>query len=135
MRYEGTEPHEKVIIDGPIGHLKGELFHYNYRDFAHQIETVQTYSDLAARAMFAENRKAGFVNLALRPVFRFLKCYLFKLGFLDGWPGFIIAITSAFYVHAKYTKLYELKRIRIPGDTQPLITGQGRSEHIDTPGA
>ena len=58
--------------------------------------------------MLAEGRRAGVLNLVLRPAVKFLKCYLWKRGFLDGWPGFIIAVTSAFYVHAKYAKLYEL---------------------------
>jgi hypothetical protein len=71
---------------------------------------VQAYSDVAAKALFAEGRRAGFRNLVLRPPFKFVKCYILKRGFLDGWPGFIIAATSAFYVLAKYVKLYELRR-------------------------
>ncbi len=112
MRYEGTEPHDRVILQGPREHFKGMLLHYNYRDFAHQIQTVQAYSDVAAKAMFAEGRRAGFRNLFLRPPFKFLKCYILKRGFLDGWPGFIIAATSAFYVLAKYVKLYEMQLSR-----------------------
>jgi glycosyltransferase involved in cell wall biosynthesis len=110
MRYEGTEPHDRVILDGQKGRLKGEILHYNYRDFAHQIETVQAYSDQAARALFDQGKRAGLLNLALRPAVKFFKCYVWKRGFLDGWAGFIIAFTSAFYVHAKYAKLYELQR-------------------------
>ena len=109
MRYEGTEPHDRVILEGKRGHLHGLLLHYNYRDFAHQIQTVQTYSDVAAKALFAEGRRAGFRNIVLRPPFKFFKCYILKRGFLDGWPGFIIAATSAFYVLAKYVKLYEMQ--------------------------
>lgn len=109
MHYEGTEPHDRVVLHGPLGHLKGLLLHYNYRDFAHQIQTVQSYSDIAARALFAQGSHAGFNNLVLRPLFRFFKCYILKKGFLDGWPGFIIAATSAYYVLAKYAKLYELE--------------------------
>jgi glycosyltransferase involved in cell wall biosynthesis len=109
MRYEGTEPHDRVILGGQRGHFNGMLLHYNYRDFAHQIQTVQAYSDVAAKALFAEGRHAGFRNLFLRPPFKFLKCYILKRGFLDGWPGFIIAATSAFYVLAKYAKLYEMR--------------------------
>jgi hypothetical protein len=110
MRYEGTEPHDRVILEGKRGRLNGMLLHYNYRDFAHQIQTVQAYSDVAARALFSEGRRAGFRNLVLRPPFKFVKCYILKRGFLDGWPGFIIAATSAFYVLAKYVKLYEMQR-------------------------
>jgi glycosyltransferase involved in cell wall biosynthesis len=110
QRYEGTEPHDKVILEGKRGRLRGRILHYNYRDFAHQIDRVQAYSDQAAKAMLAEGRRAGLWNLMVRPAFKFLRCYFLRLGFLDGWAGFIIAATSAFYVHAKYAKLYELHR-------------------------
>lgn len=109
MRYGGMDPHDRVILEGPRGHFSGMLLHYSYRDFAHQIQRVQSYSDQAARALFAEGRRTGFRNLFLRPPFKFLKCYVLKRGFLDGWPGFIIAVTSAFFVLAKYTKLYEMR--------------------------
>jgi len=131
MRYEGTEPHDRVVIDGPTGHLKGNLLHYNYRDFAHQIQTVQAYSDVAARAMFAENSRTGILNLVFRPAFRFLKCYFLKLGILDGWPGLIMAITSAFYVHAKYAKLYELQKVRTRENGEPSAETQGSSDGPD----
>lgn len=108
MRYVGMEPHDRVILEGRRGHLGGMLLHYNYNDFAHQIRTVQAYSEEAAKALFAEGRRAGFRNLFLRPLFKFVKCYVLKRGFLDGWPGFIIAVTSAFYVLSKYAKLYEM---------------------------
>jgi glycosyltransferase involved in cell wall biosynthesis len=108
MRYGGVDPHDRVILEGPRGHFSGMLLHYSYRDFAHQIQRVQSYSDQAAKAQFAEGRRTGFRNLFLRPPFKFLKCYFLKRGFLDGWPGFIIAFTSAFFVLAKYTKLYEM---------------------------
>ncbi|MHC4599938.1 MAG: glycosyltransferase family 2 protein [Planctomycetota bacterium] len=110
MRYEGTEPHDRVILEGPRGRFRGKLLHYNYRDFSHQIQTVQAYSDEAAKALFAEGKQAGLWNLFLRPFVKFLKCFVWKRGFLDGWPGFIIAFTSAFYVLAKYAKLYEMQK-------------------------
>ncbi|MCU0723734.1 MAG: glycosyltransferase family 2 protein [Planctomycetes bacterium] len=119
QRYEGTEPHDKVVLEGKRGRLRGRILHYNYRDFAHQIERVQAYSEQAAKAMDAEGRSAGVWNLALRPAFKFLKCYVLRLGFLDGWAGFIIAVASAFYVHAKYAKLYERRKGCARGDAPP----------------
>lgn len=132
IRYEGTEPHDRVVVDGPKGHLQGKLLHYNYRDFAHQIRTVQAYSDLAARAMLAEKTRVGILNFVFRPAFRFFKCYFLKLGFLDGWPGLIMATTSAFYVHAKYAKLYELQKVRTGQDGEQSGETLGPSDSTDT---
>ncbi|MHC5039102.1 MAG: glycosyltransferase family 2 protein [Planctomycetota bacterium] len=126
MRYEGTEPHDRVILEGPRGHFKGKLLHYNYRNFAHQIATVQAYSEQAAQALFEQGRHAGWINLLFRPGVKFLKCFLWKRGFLDGWPGFIIAVTSAFYVLAKYTKLYE--RERLAGGERGVVKDRSPSQ-------
>ena len=47
----------------------------------------------------------------LRPPARFLRSYFQRRGFLDGVPGFVIAVASAFYVFLKYAKLWERTRL------------------------
>ncbi|UCE30728.1 MAG: hypothetical protein JSW68_11815 [Burkholderiales bacterium] len=63
----------------------------------------------AARAMHAEGRRARFSHLVLRPPARFLRGYLLKQGFRDGWPGFMVAVITSFYVFLKYARLWELE--------------------------
>ena len=46
----------------------------------------------------------------IHPPFKFLECYVKKRGFLDGWPGFVIAAASSFYVFVKDVKLWEATR-------------------------
>ncbi|OPZ23285.1 MAG: hypothetical protein BWZ01_03216 [Deltaproteobacteria bacterium ADurb.BinA179] len=60
--------------------------------------------------MFSEGKKFSFIDLLLRPPLRFLKEYVFKRGFLDGMPGLVIAISTMYYVFAKYAKLWELEQ-------------------------
>ena len=78
----------------------------------------RTWPALSAIARRSKSRLRP--NLAFRPAVKFLKCYLWKRGFLDGWPGFIIAFTSAFYVLSKYAKLYEMRL-----DTRPPESAAG----------
>jgi glycosyltransferase involved in cell wall biosynthesis len=102
--------HAKVVVQGKVGTLKNFYFHYNYKDIADQIDTINNYSDTAARDMIAAGRKFSLIDLILRPPFRFIKEYFFKRGFMDGMPGFVIALSTVYYVFIKYAKLWELQR-------------------------
>ena len=102
--------HAKVAVQGKVATLKNFYFHYNYKDIADQIDTINNYSDTAARDMIAEGRKFRFIDLFFRPPLRFIKEYLFKRGFMDGMPGFIIALSTVYYVFVKYAKLWELQK-------------------------
>ena len=52
---------------------------------------------------------------------KFLEIYIFKLGFLDGYPGFVIAVSSAYSTFLKTAKMYELKNktIERPSNLRP----------------
>jgi glycosyltransferase involved in cell wall biosynthesis len=102
--------HANVQVDGRVGELTGYYYHYNYRDIAEQIETINRYSASAAADMFSEGKKFSCIDLLLRPPLRFLKEYVFKRGFLDGMPGLVIAVSTMYYVFAKYAKLWELEQ-------------------------
>lgn len=101
--------HAKVAVPGPVGELPGFYEHYNYRDLADQIDTINRYSATAAQDMRAAGRRFHLYDLLLRPPLRFLKEYLFKRGFADGMPGLVIAASTLYYVFVKYAKLWELE--------------------------
>jgi glycosyltransferase involved in cell wall biosynthesis len=109
-RWGGTDPHDRLETGGPVRELDAELVHYTYRDFAHQIRTVNRFSDVAAEEWMKAGRSFSLVRALLHPPAKFFECYIWKRGFLDGWPGFVIALTSSFYVYAKYVKLRERDR-------------------------
>ncbi len=100
--------HESVRVDGRTGHLRADLLHYSYRDVDHHLEKMNEFTTLSAGKMFAERRRAGAMRLALQPPLEFLRAYIGKAGFLDGYPGVVIALFHAYYVFMKYAKLREL---------------------------
>jgi glycosyltransferase involved in cell wall biosynthesis len=124
-RWTGRDPHGRVVVEGGVGRLAGELAHYSYRDLADQIARIQFFSDQSAQALHREGRRARLGDLVLRPPARFLRAYLLKRGFLDGTPGFIIAAATAFHVFLKYAKLWELQRSASSHVARP--GGEGRS--------
>lgn len=107
--YEGGL-HASVKVSGKLGELTNHYRHYNYRDMADQIDTINRYSQTAALDMLQEGKRFSMIDLLLRPPFRFIKEYLVKRGFLDGMPGLVIAFSNCYYVFAKYAKLWELER-------------------------
>lgn len=110
VEFEG-ELHEniKFLKKTNIGRLKGDLYHYSYKNLFHQyIKTVE-YAKHMAEIYHKNGKKFKFYKLIFSPVFIFFKNYFLKFGFLDGWRGFLVATSSFFYSFLKYLFLYELE--------------------------
>ena len=105
----GQEPHDMVIVDGPVKTLTGKLWHYTYRDLRHHLDVVNHFTSISAREMYHSGRRFHLWDLLMRPPARFLKGYLLKCGYLDGLRGFIIATVIAYGAFMKYAKLWECK--------------------------
>jgi glycosyltransferase involved in cell wall biosynthesis len=111
-RWGGEDPHDKVILKGTTTQLKGELLHFVYKNVSHQLQTVDIFSTITATALDREGDRFNLFKLLYRPSIKFFETYCIKRGFMDGLPGFIIAITSSFYVFLRYVKLWELQKQR-----------------------
>ncbi len=109
--FELRAVHEDLKMAGPLGHLKGDLIHHAYPSLENFIEHCNRYSTLGAQ-MVVEKRHVGFsfINIVLRPLFRFLYSYIFRLGFLDGREGLLVLMNHAAYVSWKYAKAWEMSR-------------------------
>ncbi|MGI9570631.1 MAG: glycosyltransferase family 2 protein, partial [Desulfobulbia bacterium] len=105
----GKDPHDKVFLNGNTKYLKGELLHYVYRNLSQQLQTVDSFSTITATGLNREGDGFSLLKLLFRPPLKFIGTYILKRGFLDGLPGFIIAVTSSFYVFLRYAKLWELQ--------------------------
>lgn len=105
----GTDPHEKILVKGKVRRLKHPLHHYSYRDISDHVDRINHFTNVSAKELKLDGRRwRGLDNLA-RPVVRFLRSYLWKRGFVEGFPGFFVALTAAVYVFLKYAKLRELE--------------------------
>jgi glycosyltransferase involved in cell wall biosynthesis len=123
-RWTGRHVHESVKADGPVHDLRGELQHFAYRDLAHHFQTMDRYTTLAARQMFEDGRRAGFLDLMVHPPAAFFRNYILRRGFKDGVPGLIVSAMNARYVGLKFAKLWELCS---PSTSTPRAPGAGDS--------
>jgi glycosyltransferase involved in cell wall biosynthesis len=115
-RWEGVEPHARLAISGKVSRLRNDLLHYSNESIDRQIGKIGPYSDYFVRHCLINGRAIGLLDLGVRPFWRFLRGYFFRLGFLDGWPGYYIAWLSAFSVLTRYAKVCEARLPKEPLD-------------------
>jgi glycosyltransferase involved in cell wall biosynthesis len=108
----GYNPHDKVIVNGKIGRLEGDLKHYVFNDLRHNIDTNNSYSSIMAEDIDKSGKIFSYLKLFFKPVGKFLETYIYKRGFLDGLPGFIIAIGASYSMFLKFAKLWELQKVK-----------------------
>jgi glycosyltransferase involved in cell wall biosynthesis len=112
--WSGYEIHENTAVAGRVGRLQGYLEHYAYRSLGDHMNRVQRYADLMAQALYEHGRRCGLSKVLLNPAWRFVRGYLLRLGFLDGWRGLVFALVESAYVRRKYLGLYIRSR-GLPG--------------------
>ncbi|MGE0763997.1 MAG: glycosyltransferase family 2 protein [Bdellovibrionales bacterium] len=109
-QWQAGEVHERV--EAPqVGRLKQPIHHWVFSDLTDQIETNNRYSGLGAVELQKRGKKFSPLKLLFKPVFKFFETYLWKCGFMDGMPGFIIAVGAAYSMFLKYAKLWETEKL------------------------
>lgn len=108
--WTGLLIHEKFELyeHRNIEHLKGDLLHYSFYSVEEHRKQSEKFTSLGAQADYEKGKKAPFYKIWASPVVKFVKDYLFNLGFLDGKEGFVICWISAGASHTKYQKLKNL---------------------------
>ena len=114
-RWSDDLVHEKVVADGTAARLDGDLLHASAESIDAYIAKQNRYTTVQAEQMHARGERASAGQLVFSPVARFLRFYVFRLGFLDGLAGFAHIAIGAFASFLKYAKLRALQQ-----------TGQGR---------
>ena len=101
--------HEKVMTDGTVARLAGDLLHESAESLDAYIAKQNRYTTLQAAELHANGDRAGALRIVLSPLGRFFRFYVLKLGFLDGAPGFAHIAIGAFASFLKYAKLRALE--------------------------
>lgn len=106
-RYPNRRVHADLDIEGPVPTLKSSLLHYTYRSFDQYFQKLLNYAEWGAAQGFREGRRAGLIEIGLRPAWRFLRSYFLQLGILDGLHGLVVCGLQATGVFLKYARLWE----------------------------
>lgn len=104
--------HEKLFLQ-PGLHIKtlpGFIKHYTVNNIIDYAGKATEYASLSAGKYRKQGRHATLIKIYIAPLFAFVQNYIFKMGYRDGWKGFVCASMTAWYTFMKYTKLKELER-------------------------
>jgi glycosyltransferase involved in cell wall biosynthesis len=108
-RFAGGKVHERLEVSGRITALDGDLHHYSFRNGADHLDRARQYARLWAETQLESGRRAGRLEPYWHAVFRWLRGYLLRRGFLDGPQGWRIAKLNAQEVFWKYQLLRDLQ--------------------------
>jgi len=109
-KWTGENPHDRYeLASGSLQkHIKGDLLHYSYYSIHQHINQVNKLTDIGALSDFNKKRNVSIFTVFFNPFWKFIKDYFIKLGFLDGYFGFVICVISAHASFVKYAKTREL---------------------------
>jgi glycosyltransferase involved in cell wall biosynthesis len=106
MSYSLDKVHEQYVLhDAKVGYLKHAIWQLPFKNFEETLNKANRYSTLGATKMRIQNPTMG--KALGHGIWSFLKHYVFKLGFLDGWAGFVIAFGNFEGTFYRYAKAFE----------------------------
>ena len=110
-RFQDREVDAHVIVPGKVLTLQGQILHFGTETISQRLRTIDRYTRYEADEREKQGRHYSWFNVSIRPLAAFLYYFIFKLGFLDGMRGLIIAVLKADFVFWTYAKLWELEEL------------------------
>lgn len=133
VEIDEREVHEKYVVkESKIGKINKLIIHYTYDNIDQFLEKLNRYTSQSATEYMKQNKKAGFLKIYSKMLFRFIKMYILQLGFLDGYEGYLLAKYSSIYTMTKYTKLREQYYKNLGRETSLIITTYNWVEALKT---
>lgn len=99
-----AEVHEGFTVNGKVGYFKSAIIQVPFQNLEQLIHKMQRYSTLGARKLERNNKQVSMGTALIHGLWAFFRIYFLKLGFLDGWAGFVLALGNfegTFYRYAK----------------------------------
>ena len=111
MSYDLNPVHEGFVSHSrkKIGKLQNAIWQFPFKNTEEIMHKGNRYSTLGAKKLIKKGKNGGVFKAFLHGVWSFIKHYFFKLGFLDGGAGFVIAFGNFEGTFYRYVKLSELQ--------------------------
>jgi hypothetical protein len=111
-RFSDDLVHERLLVDGQVGRLRGELLHEAFVDLDEVLQKVNNYSTWGAQKLQQQGARGGLTKAVTRGAWSFIRSYVLRGGFLDGREGFMLAVSIAEGTYYKFLKLAHSERTR-----------------------
>lgn len=140
-RFSEELVHERLITKGGVGRLKHDLIHISFRDLETVLKKINLYSSASATQMLKAGKSCSPISAVLHGLWAFIRTYILRLGFLDGWHGFILAVSNAEGTYYRYLKLWQLSSkdktkftsdsVKSAGVSQASTSQMKKSDDVD----
>jgi glycosyltransferase involved in cell wall biosynthesis len=110
-KWGGTNPHDKVIVSsGNTQELKGDILHYSFDSISAHIQTLDKFTEIGAQEIIKKGKKVSLLSPLLHAKWTFIRMYILRAGFLDGFAGLVASMLSFMHVFVKYSKVLFYQR-------------------------
>ena len=111
-KWGGINPHDKIETSGsyPAKHLAGDILHFSYRSVEEHVAQNNKFSTISATTLLGMGKRTNLFKIVINPFWAFLQSYFLRLGLLDRFYGFVIAVNIAHLTFLKHVKLYLLQK-------------------------
>jgi glycosyltransferase involved in cell wall biosynthesis len=112
--WDGSFIHEKVTLKDEsqkIQHIKGDILHYSYNSIEEHVQQNNNYSTISADTLFKKGKRTSIFKIVINPLWAFIVGYIIRLGFMDGFYGFVVALHVAHLSFLKHAKLYRKQKL------------------------
>lgn len=109
LEFKNDPVHEEFVLHTakPLGYLKNPILQIPFRNFEEILRKANKYSSLGAVKLAEKGKSSGMSKAFFHAAWSFIQHFFIKKGFLDGWPGFVIALGNFEGTFYKYAKLYK----------------------------
>jgi len=106
----GNNPHDKVIMEKgtTTKHINCDILHYSFYTVQQHLKQIDYFTDISAKSAFEKGKTSTRLTIFYKTTFKFIRDYILKLGFLDGYHGYVVCKNSAYAKRLKYNKLRQL---------------------------
>jgi len=122
MSYTMESVHESYISHSnkEIGIINNVIWQFPFKNTEEIMHKANRYSSLGVIKLQEKGVDGSIFKAFLHGSWSFIKHYIFKLGFLDGGPGFVIAFGNFEGTFYRYVKLTEAQQNWTPPETTPI---------------
>jgi len=107
---QADQVHERYHIHGSMDYMQAAIRQFPFKNLAQVLDKANRYSTLGVDRLQAKGASPGMGKALMRGLWAFVRIYILKLGFLDGWAGFVIAFGNLEGTFYRYAKLCERQR-------------------------
>lgn len=102
----GVNPHDRVEVSGGnVVTLEGDILHYSFNNLSEHIRTLDNFTEIGAMEIIRRNKPVNIFSPWTHGLWTFLRLYIFKRGFLDGYAGLVVSVLSGMHAFVKYNKV------------------------------